>query len=722
MGLTISGSSRHYIGDVIDVQDAVAEKAFCLDDMVVISVQGAHEAQLHVLRIEQMAVTLGTTWTIPGEISCLSQFHLCKKICVAVGSMVDGGPMLSIYSLNGDLVAGQRVGKLLRPRTHGKFLIKYDLENSANGAAKLEALTSICIVRETDDVVDIVAGTRCGHLLTIKVSHNSPNPVTLTAEKLGATSVDVFPSSDLLDDDTSAFATCDNSLIRLSALSAKKSMYGRKDMVWPTDVSDPSLPAPPIHSVFTIRPTINGVGGKHLLLLLSGTRLYVADVESHVDPVPRTIALGFTPTRILFSKIWKCLVVAVQKDKGVDLVFIDPDTGMSISKPLDGDKTEGYLTSFQRRGDKILGLNEWNYVKDGRTFPFMVVTMQSGKLVIVSVSRMECPDARGRTLHHWTRYRRKGFGSSVSAVVTDSEGVIYCAGATLYREVLDLTDKKLKPAKVHELETPATSLEIVDGKLVVLTTAHSIEILDYTSSPGDQHMILLHSDRVSRVTMHMARVEHTMNNRRWLMSIVSDITGGIAGVWVPEGQGNKDLVTIFEASLNRSVRRFVRTQCRPVWLGQENLRPRFNLMPKVTDGAELLGVSVDGTLRHFKLLGMELWLYLRFIQELAQRSSATDSVGIQDLGDNEERLEPEIEPRNMHIDGDVLGYCLEQRLLESMVEEGGCLELFCRYLDGLEGGILTRHFGESDATSEELMLRYFELGYGVLEDILGPVL
>ena len=157
MGLTISGSSRHYIGDVIDVQDAVAEKAFCLDDTVVISVQGAHEAQLHVLRIEQMAVTLGTSWIIPGEISCLSQFHLCNKICVAVGSMVDGGPMLSIYySLNGDLVAGQRVGKLLRPRTNGQFLIKDGLENSANGAAKLEALTSICIVRETNDVVDIV--------------------------------------------------------------------------------------------------------------------------------------------------------------------------------------------------------------------------------------------------------------------------------------------------------------------------------------------------------------------------------------------------------------------------------------------------------------------------------------------------------------------------------------------------------------------------------------
>ena len=701
----------------------MAEKAFCLDDLVVISVQGAHEAQLCVLCIEQMDVTLGNTWTILGEISCLSQFRYCDKTCVAVGSMADEGPVLSIYSLDGELVVSRRVGKLLCPRTHAQSLTNYWTETSVNGAPILEALTSICIVREMDDVVDVVAGTRCGHLLTIRISHNSPDPVSLAVEKLGAASVDVFSSSGLFGDDVSAFATCDNTLIRLSALSARKLKYGRKDVVWPTDVSDPSLLAPPIHSVFTMRATTEGDSGKGLLLLLGGTRLYVADIEPRVGPVPRSINLRYTPTRVIFSNIWKCLVVAVQMDYGIGLIFIDPDTGLEMSKPLDGNRMEGYLTSFQHRGDKILGLNEWEYVKDGRTFPFIVVTTQSGKVVIVSVSSMPHMEiSPGRSLQHWTRYRRKGFGAPVYSVVTDQQGVIFCAGRTIYREVLDLAEKRLKTAKVHELESPATSLEIVDGKLVVQTTTHSVEILDYTSRPDLQQMILLHSDRVSRVAMHMANVEHKMNNRHWLVTILSDVAGAITGLWAPEGQGNKDLVTIFEANLSKTVRRFVRIRSRPAWLAQEEFRPRSHLLPRTTDVAELLGVSVDGTLRQFKLLGVEVWRYLNLIQRLALGNRTTNPVEIRDLGDNEEWLEPEIEPRNMHIDGDVLRYCLKQRVLEKMVGERRCLELFCRYLDGLGGGVLTRGLAGSSATSEEVQSRYFELAYDTLEDVLESAL
>lgn len=726
--LTVSVSSRHYLRDVINAQDAVAEKAFCMDDRIAISVQSTHEAHLYVLCIEQMDIKLSNTWNIPGEISCLSQFRFDDKAYVAVGSMVDQGPLLSIYSLDGELVIGRGVGKLLCVRTAGQDLTDHRTENPVYGDAKLEALTSLCIVRDTADIVDVVAGTRCGHLLTIRVSHDALNPVSLTTERLGNASVDVFSSSGLAEGRASAFATCDNNLIRLSALSDRKLKYERKDIVWSTDATDPSLPAPPIHSVFTIPPATEGGSGKHLLLLLGGTKLYVADVEPRVGPVPRSIPLGCTATRVMFSNIWKCLVVAVQKDKGVDLVLIDPDTGTRISKPLDAEKKEGYLTSFGHGGDKIVGLHEWKYVKDRQTFPFILVTMRSGKLVIVSITHIQQPDANspGRRLEHWTRYRKKGFNEPVYSVVADDEGIIYCAGNTLYREVLDLTQRKLKPVKEYELESPATSLEIVDGKLYALTTTNSVEILDYTSCSNSREMILLHSDRTSRAAMHMTRIEHAIDKRHWSVTMLSDVAGGIVGLWVPEGQSHKDLVTVFEASLDHSVRRFVRSQSRPAWLASETRRSRFGLISSIPDKAEVLGVSVDGTLRHFRLLGIKLWRLLNLIQRLAQRSRVTNAVGIRDAGGNrdgdEELAEPEIEPRNMHIDGDVLGYCLEQRLLEGVVGEADCLVLFCGYLDELEGGSLTSTFAQKGATGEKLQSQYFELGYDILEYILAPVL
>jgi hypothetical protein len=68
---------------------------------------------LHRLRIEEMGVALSNSWTIAGEISCISQLQFFGKTYVAVGSVVDR-PLLSVYSPDGRLVAAQRVGKLSR--------------------------------------------------------------------------------------------------------------------------------------------------------------------------------------------------------------------------------------------------------------------------------------------------------------------------------------------------------------------------------------------------------------------------------------------------------------------------------------------------------------------------------------------------------------------------------------------------------------------------------
>lgn len=96
------------------MDDIVADNAFCSDDSIVISAQHADETQLHILRIEEMGITLNNSWTIAGEISCISQLQFFGKTYVAVGSAVDAvdGPQLSVYSTDGRLVTSQRLGKL----------------------------------------------------------------------------------------------------------------------------------------------------------------------------------------------------------------------------------------------------------------------------------------------------------------------------------------------------------------------------------------------------------------------------------------------------------------------------------------------------------------------------------------------------------------------------------------------------------------------------------
>src|SRR5690606_36559453 len=127
---------------------------------------------------------------------------------------------------------------------------------------------------------------------------------------------------------------------------------------------------------------------------------------------------------------------------------------------------------------------------------------------------------------------------------------------------------------------------------------------------------------------------------------------------------------------------------------------------------------------------------LDLVQRLARNSMATAAAGTggyrtADAGSGEvnigddtagsEELDPVAEPKNMYIDGDILGFCLEQRLLEKIVGEGDCAALFCRCLDRLEGGVYTSGFAGSGATGKKLESKYFELGYEILGEILAPV-
>ncbi|KAI6780435.1 uncharacterized protein J7T54_007284 [Emericellopsis cladophorae] len=181
-----------------------------------------------------------------------------------------------------------------------------------------------------------------------------------------------------------SFIACEDRLVRLSTTSEPDEIGHCKDIVWPTNAGDLSLAAPPVHSVAVAFPPMTPASP--LFLLAGGTKLYLADMESHAAPVPRVIPLSHTPTRIIYSHSWNCLVVALQTNEGIDLALVDPDTGLPISKPIGPDKEEGTLSSFDQPGDKILSLTEWVYEKDGQVFPYIAVGTAYARVAIVHAS------------------------------------------------------------------------------------------------------------------------------------------------------------------------------------------------------------------------------------------------------------------------------------------------------------------------------------------------
>lgn len=573
-----------------------------------------------------------------------------------------------------------------------------------------------------------VAGTRCGHLLHIKTRNQGAERLTWEVETIGLAPVEVFPASKSLNETTAVFLCCDNALVLMTDFSLEDDKFHGKHYVWLTDANDLSMPSPPVHSVCGLRYNIPGSPGHMSLMVQAGSRLLVAEIWPHVGPVPRSIPVHGTPTRIIYSQTWNCLVVALLQGDRPTLAFIDPESGVTISKASDRDGAAlDFIAGLGHSGDRIYSLYEWLYVKDSKTFSFIVVTTKGGRLLIVSVtiSRSLSGERRDDQLLYWTRYK-KVLGQPIYSVVGDDQGIIYCVDRTIRWEVLDLAKKKLRLMNEYELDSPATLLQVGHGHLFALTTLHSMQVIDYKINRSGS-MASMHSDHVSRRTVHMMEAGEAPEGREgsWPVTLLSDQTGGIAGIWIPWLQRGKEFEVVFEDRLPTSVRRFVGTRSRPPW-SADGRRPQFGAKASTHDCADILGVSLDGSLRHFILLGLELWRFLSLIQNMARRYSSV-SPGAESRGSGDDEagdlgLEPRQHTKRMHIDGDALELCLRRRSLEKLVGKGEGLAMFRDCLDRLEGGRHTHRLRDGEVAEDKRNEGYLALGYEVLEYLLGPVM
>ncbi|KAM0557953.1 hypothetical protein ACHAPJ_005117 [Fusarium lateritium] len=712
-----SQSSRHIHADVCGKTSLIAENACCMGDTVVVSSHDAQASRLDILRLDQMNLSYMGSIDAKGEITCLGLFNKSSSTYIIAGSVENGIPCLTLYSLDGREVSS----KVTQPRPD---------DVGQESQFQMEAYTSVQAITDTSDKTILVFGTRSGHLVTIQLSGENIDHSAFAVEQLGMSPTSVFAASGPFDGSLAFFACCDNSLSIVKDFSAENTKFQTKSQIWATDSNDASMPSPAIHSAFCLEESLSGYRRHMSLMLLAGTRILLVDIWPHVGPVPRSIPLDGTPMRLIYSSTWKALVVAHLKNDCPTLSFIDPDSGANLSTAANKEKQPSeYISGLGHPGDRIFGLCEWLYVKDGKTFPFIIVTTQQGRLMIVSVTTepVETEDGQTRQLQYWTRYKKKGFVDPIYAVVGDAVGLLFCVGKVLHWEVLDLAEKKLKPMKQFKLDSPATSLRVEGSKVCALTAQHSLQVIDLHVESEHTEASIIHSDRITRYAGHVVEMgDSDEPPGKWPLSVISTSQAGFAGVWIPWGQRNKEFEVVFEGVLPTSIRRFRKGHTRPYWLAVDRQR-RFNTFFSTADEAEVLGVSLDGSLQHFALIGMELWRFLRLVQNLAYHNidvcpfmRNNQSSGDSDMElDMDLELEPQLYPNMMHIDGDLLKRCLDLRVLKSIMSIGDGIDLFCEYLDGIEEGVHTEGFRELESQGQD---KYIELGYKILEYVLAPVI
>ena len=738
-------SSQFELSSILGTSQVVATLAYCSQDLIFVVTHHDHNSVLHSLQNEVSNITSKNKWPCRGEATCITAIDLQGSPMVVVGSVCDGGAWICCYTPHGSELMGRPLvvcdyGMIMifvtsKPIcTHIANLIKVPcvpFENEPAHSEQMEPLTSIQVVSSDTDGIYMIAGTRYGRMLHVKLSRDAP-PLQIgwRAERVGVGALRIFPAISS-PDGFAVFACCDDELNLMTNFDSRQLRFKSKHRVWVTESEDRSKPSPAIHSIASLHHLAPAQAQYIPALLLSRSEMFIVDVGRTVGHVPRVIPVPGTPNRVIYSNAWKCLISAVLKDNRPTLCFIDPDTGTDLARAVDKNTSSvDFISGLGQQGDRILGLQEWKFVKDGKAFWFILVATKQGNLIVVSVSPGDTSGSQDSSprLQYWTRYK-KHFGQPVYSIIGDDSGLVYCVGCALHWAVLDIPERRLRSMKKITLDSPATSLSIHHNKTVVLTTSHSVLVVNHkgddTESGG---MTLVHEDPSSRPTVHMIDMGDSLDDDgiAWPVTLMSEYSGDLTVISIPWEEKRREHRVLINGLSSVPIQKFVRAR-RPPMLQKLRRFRDYGTFASARDGTDVYGLSVDGALQHFTLLRKDLWRFLYSVQNLS-RVPATNfptsyrQTPRQSVPEEAALVEVITDPTKMQIDGDKLAVISTRSRLERVFKNEAHKQILRSSLDKLDGGRLTRDFKDMGVDDEEQFELYLDLACEILQYLLEPMM
>ena len=614
-------------------------------------------------------------------------------------------------------------------------------QNYGENHVRLERLISMAVCSGPPGFMVIACGTRNGLVVTLHISEEDFSITSFWSARVGATSVTVKR-----DENTGhknlVFVTCDSKLYCLNVPAAQEtrpSLDATSDrravnQVFLTDATKPCLQQPGVTAVAALlTSTVDETNAD--ILLVSGTQLFLANLGTQSKPVPRNLPIGGTPTRLLYSHYLNVLIVAASVKGKCTLLFIDPETGRDLARPADKKGAPlDYVTGLGEENERVFRLLEWSYMKDGKTWYFIVACTNTGRLLIMSTEReteaaaqpldssmeTDLGDGEERPLgiRYWTRYKFR-CAKPIYSVAGFAEGLLYCSGNTIYCDILNLLDKRFETVARYDLPSSAVDLVYEDNKIYATTNAHSLEVLQLVRTiEGTTKIIQTHGDQVTRSALHHRILGKSPEN---LLNLVSDKSCNMVGLWATHDAKADTLEPVFEAQLSHSILRFRSGRYRPIWDPTwdepQGVIANSDTIPSSKSYPEVLGLSIDGSLYNFTILDLPSWKFLRFLLNLALQSPKicefTYTQGTLPLV-------PETQPKSMmHIDGDILQR-IEVGDLETLLRIGEESQDATRTQACFRELLREMHVGALDEDAD--MSVYTKRAYKDLDFFLRPVL
>ncbi|KAI1001461.1 hypothetical protein K3495_g6740 [Podosphaera aphanis] len=621
---------------------------------------------------------VGTIGKFSSHVACLALSQVSGIRCVIVSEWDDEKSTLNFISLDSGST------QFLR--------IPIDVVSSAQ-------IISISAQLTDPDNFFLFCGTRDGLLITLEIHRTSFFIVASRCDRIGATSVIITRDKHSI---YGHFIVCDSCLFALVPRKACRSQI-KNDVnnyeitrFWFTEALKYETKQPEISSIAS-RPPFQLIGNNRDCLLISGSHVIIASLQTEIKTIPRQITFGGTPFRIIYSSTTKALIVAASLDSKSTVLFMDPVTGDNLSHPIDQNtkKPVEFISGLGHKNEKIFSLFEWIYTKEGRKWSFIIVSTSLGRVLIISVDNLpqikkefqnmvfqpisEKEGGKKRSkISYYTRYKFWA-PEPIYSVVGYPDGLLWCAGNTLFCDALDLKQKKFKRIAKYELPSPAVDLKYKNGNIYTLTLSHSLEIFKLvTSVSGAIEIVRTHGDPITRPAL-----SHLIYNSENTSSVhlVSDKMSKLVGLRPTHNAIMETLEVVFEARLPESIVKFRYGECRPRWdptRNEDRIREKKLLIDKPPDKferalmnlnkSEIMGLSITGSLIHFTILDIISWKFLRFLSILALRSPKVCEFTYRDNLDLNPLKFERLPKISMHIDGDLLKRCLQGRLIEDLLE------------------------------------------------------
>ena len=461
-------------------------------------------------------------------------------------------------------------------------------------------------------------------------------------------------------------------------------------------------------------------------LAISGKQILGIEIRNEITGLSNSIDLPGSAQRLLYCQTTESLVVAAFVDGGPAIVFLGNGEAITQVVPL------RHMQS-SRHTDRIISLAQWWLnissdltLKEG----FIVAGTSSGTIFLLRQDqhlKNSALKVKATRFHIFIEQRLTDPIYALLQGGPNDEILFCCIGNTLHAMLININEETLVSQAEYQLPSHAVSMTWDIQHLNVLTAKDSIMTLLYKDNGKFQLQFVDESARTGLDHMSFVLDSRMSPGTHSTMLLVSDKDCSVVGLRYLRNTSTGQIIpreytTLFEAEIPSCTTKFRLVTIRPNWDISQKDHPLAGVISWGDHWEDLLGISIDGSVRRFTLLEEPLLKLLGILEHLARQDPKICPASLQE-GEAMLPLDQE-DARKRHIDGDILKGWLTFRNLEEFLTKGSSTkQAWATSTEDLVGAVAL-HWPEKNLGLEdnERLRMSARLVYHLLEQLLGPMM